>query len=335
MDLIVTLNSNCNFACDFCSSSNLPKQEPDSIANDPDIYIDFLKNYIKRHKVNYLIINGGEPLLVPIDTWYKLVGMINDNELPVSVSCTSNLWEFYKNPDKWTELFTQNIVPIDVTTSFQYGTGRKLADGTVFTEELFRKVFNCFAEHTGKKPPFIAVINEGNEKDALKHIQLAKELGTTCRLNGMVMSGRAGSMYPFYKMWNLWLDIIEAGLSEYEMNSQIIKAAWQGQDTPCPFNSNCGNKIKCFNPDGSITRCGSLSDDMLEKNNPLLGYIHEYIDLPFMYRYLKPSCVNCRFCNICNSCHKRVFDIKRSGQDEQHCLGMKQLLNRTMEILGG
>jgi hypothetical protein len=52
----------------------------------------------------------------------------------------------------------------------------------------------------------------------MESVLLAKELETTCRVNGVWPQGRSKEFYPFYKMIQFYLDVIDSGLSDYELN---------------------------------------------------------------------------------------------------------------------
>ena len=86
----------------------------------------------------------------------ELIKHLEDNDYPASVSLTTNLWPFYKNPNKWIDIFQHSRVGI--ATSFQYGNGRLKGDYSVFTEEDFWNCSNAVLEHCGYRPSFIAVI---------------------------------------------------------------------------------------------------------------------------------------------------------------------------------
>ena len=218
MDLVIKISDKCNFKCDFCSSNMIA-------ANHNDLPLWKVTSYIVDHpQVRNIIVNGGDPLCVDPEWYWNLLYWLEETKRDINISFTTNLWDFYKHPEKWEELFKEHI---SVCTSFQYGDERKLATGEVFTEDMFVEIFNMFEERIGYKLKFIAVQNHKNASYALATVELAKRLGTTCRINPALKSGRTEFPYPFHLMMRTWLDIIDAGLGEYEDNCKLLKGEWK------------------------------------------------------------------------------------------------------------
>lgn len=321
-DLIVKISEKCNFKCTFCSSDYIAE-------NKKDLDIQILKDYLLNHEVNSLIINGGDPLCTSPRYYEELLDFLADNSPKTDISFTTNLYDFWQNPEKWVPILKR----VGVCTSFQYGEGRRLGNGEVFTEQMFREVFDLFEKKVGYKLLFISVIDDYNEEYVLKTVQLAKELGTTCKINPCLRSGRALYGYDFSKMFEKWLDIIEAGLEDYEANCKLLKAAYKMNFSMCPFLRDCRN-IKCMNPDGVVTRCGAVSDDIMSP-----GFLPPYFtmeeDSPkFQHTVLSNDCFTCKLFGICNSCHKRIMDIREAGTVKTHCLRMLRQLPRAKRLLG-
>lgn len=311
MDLVIKINDRCNFRCDFCSSNEIA-------TNHKDLDIDLVKKFLIEHNPMCLIVNGGDPLMVDPNYYWELLKYIENNNLRTTISLTTNLWDFKLHPEKWVELFKHRL--IGVCTSFQYGTERKVATGEIYTEELFRETFNLYEKLLGEKLTFIAVINKNNDDTVIKTVELAKELGTICRVNGAVRSGRTTEAYPFYKMVGHYINIIDHGLSEYEMNCKLLMASWNNKTTECPFNINCHNEIRCMSPDGTIHNCPSIADDILKGTHDFFTLSNS--KLPFELSVIHGQCYTCRAYKICNSCTKRIIDIKKGIGAEKHCSEM-------------
>ena len=323
MDLVVKISDKCNFACDFCSSNMIA-------SSHKELSLDKVTKYLEDHEqVRNIIVNGGDPLCVSPDWYYSLIEWLYKNKYETNISFTTNLWDFYLHPEKWEDLFKNHV---SVCTSFQYGIQRKLATGEVFTEEMFRKIFKMFEERIGYKLKFIAVVNSNNLAYVMDTVKLAKELGTTCRLNPALRSGRTTRPFPFHIMMLQWLTIIEKGYGEYEDNCKLLTDLWNDKDVACPFSNNCGDKetgIRCMSPDGTVHTCPAIADDIMT------GVDDAYLDnsdkqIPFADKLLKPECPTCRNFKICNSCRKRIQDIHEMGDDwlDEHCQVMKSLIPR-------
>lgn len=326
MDVVIKISDKCNFACEFCSSNMIATSHEE---------LDLLKviKFLEEHdNVRNIIINGGDPLCISPDWYYKLLNWLENNyNKDVNVSFTTNLWDFYKNPEKWEDLFKNHV---SVCTSFQYGNERKLATGEVFTEEMFRKVYQVFLDKIGYPLKFIAVINDNNENTWKDTVLLAKDLGTKCRLNPALRSGRTTKPYSFVKMMNIWLNIIEEGLDEYEENCKLIRDAYDEKVTECPFNSFCHESIRCMSPDGTVHTCPAIADDIIKGVDK--AYVSDSgVIKPFKDITLKSECYGCRNFHLCNSCTKRIIDIHDVGEEylEEHCKGMRALSERIERLL--
>lgn len=328
MDLVIKISDKCNFKCDFCSSNMIA-------ANHKDLPLWKVTSYIVDHpQVRNIIVNGGDPLCVDPEWYWNLLYWLEETKRDINISFTTNLWDFYKHPEKWEELFKEHI---SVCTSFQYGDERKLATGEVFTEDMFVEIFNMFEERIGYKLKFIAVQNHKNASYALATVELAKRLGTTCRINPALKSGRTEFPYPFHLMMRTWLDIIDAGLGEYEDNCKLLKDVWAGNDTECPFNSRCHDSefgIRCMSPDGSVHICPAIADDIMK------GIDEAYVDgsgkkIPFKDILIKAECATCKNFKLCNSCKKRIIDIHSMGENylNEHCTHMKAMIPRMERLL--
>ena len=129
MDLIIKPTELCNFKCTFCSSTNITDNKNATLS------VDQIFQFLERFPdTKTIIVNGGDPLMMSPAYYWKIIDWLDLHEYDTSVSFTTNLWPFYKNPEKWADLF--NHERMGITTSFQYGGGRLKGDLTEFSEEL-------------------------------------------------------------------------------------------------------------------------------------------------------------------------------------------------------
>lgn len=315
MELIIKPTGKCNFRCKFCSAEGL------DIYHNPDVVPDKVAGLINKIKPTSIIVTGGEPLLMNPEYYYKLHDIA-----AVPISITSNLKDFYLNPNKWAELFREKW--FRVATSFQYGNGRMWDDNTVYTEDMFLRVISKFCEVTGKgAPPFIAVIDEDNEHLAIDHVLLAKRLNTTVRLNNMLALGLQDKTYPRYKMFQIYLDIIDKDLWAYEANC-IDRGI-----SKCPRNINfrCNTCIRCC----YIDNCGNMHvgicDDQISTGNEfytedeILGNVEYHLDVN---DFITPECAYCELFRLCNGCNTSRESAKL---DPEYCKEMKKLEKRLIK----
>ena len=341
MDLIIKPTERCNFKCTFCSSTHIT--DDSTLELDLDYVYKFLKRY---PETNTIIVNGGDPLMMKPSYYWDLIEHLDTIGSRATISFTSNLWPFYKNPSKWVDLF--NHPRLGITTSFQYGGGRLKGDLSEFSEEDFWNVSDMMLEKVGYRPDFISVITEENEHLAIKNVELAKKMGVVCKLNYALSSGppvkfknivmgQSGKPYLLAKIYEVYVDIWKAGLTEWEYNTtQMVNRLSKG-NTTCPQNRACDSGIRTLQPSGDYYSCGAFGDDMKYSINfeeEMSGA--KVFPLRFQPELLslKNSCMTCPMFEICNGCKKTISDLKEHNLVETHCYKMKQLAPDIIEANG-
>lgn len=323
MNLVLKPTEACNFSCTFCSSSNLVDDKKARLELSK-IY-DFLKRFPDTDKI---FVVGGDPLMMPPKYYYDLIQHIEENNYPTILSLTTNLWDFYKKPEKWTDLF--NHPRVEIGTSFQYGNGRQIKPGEVFTEQHFREVYRMFKKFVPGRPlVFLAVIDEQNEQFAIDHLYLAKDLGTQCRITYSSMSGRSGDVYPIAKMIDLYIQIWKLGLSEYEESCFTVSEKAKNVFVGCNLDRKCDSTMRSLNPDGRYFSCGPLNDDLdieneIDFEREMAGELFQPIQNS-EHKFLKAECFGCKMFEICNGCVKHIKDLKQSNKVEENCIKMKSI----------
>ena len=314
MELILKPTSACNFACTFCAASQLSLQTLKSVP-------DNLKKVLDVLKPQSLIITGGEPLLCPVSFYEELLQLGS-----WSLAFTTNLKAFYERPDIWTDLFKDKRV--GVCTSFQFGSGRRWSREEPYSEEQFVNVMQLFKEKVGYMPMFIAVLSTENEAEALKHLVLARKLGTKCKLNGVLPIGKSTEFFPRWKLVKVWLDALDAGYGD--ALDYYVPACHGG----CGFNTNllCQTTIRAY----AIAADGRLlyaqcEEDLNSRQESMS--IDQCQPAP-VQTLLKPEemisrkCLFCKLCRLCNGCkHAR----KAAKLDPFHCSEMKKLEQRIID----
>jgi radical SAM protein with 4Fe4S-binding SPASM domain len=332
MDLIIKPTERCNFKCTFCSSTNITEDK--SLELDLDYIYQFLKRFPETKTI---IVNGGDPLMMDPQYYWDLIKHLDDIDSHATISFTSNLWPFYKNPNKWKDLF--NHPRMGVTTSFQYGGGRLKGDLSEFTEEDFWKCSDAMLEHCGYRPDFISVITEENEHDAIKNVELAKRMGVECKLNyamssgppvkfkGIIM-GQQGKPYLLANIYEIYVEIWKKGLHPWEFNTKQMMKRLIGQSTCCPQNRECDSTIRTLQPSGDYYSCGAFGDDReysIDFNQEMKGKkifpIRNILELQTM----TDDCYTCPMFEICNGCKKTIKDHKTYNMNSTHCKKMKTL----------
>jgi radical SAM protein with 4Fe4S-binding SPASM domain len=338
MELIIKPTERCNFKCTFCSSTHITDDK------SAELDLEYVFQFLQRFpETNSIIVNGGDPLMMPPKYYWDIIEYLDRHNLPANISFTTNLWPFYKNPNKWKDLF--NHPRMGVCTSFQYGGGRLKGDLTEFSKEDFCNCSNTMLEHCGYRPDFITVITEENEHLAIKNVELAKEMGVECKLNYAFSSGppvkfksitmgQEGRPYMLAKIYSIYVQIWEQGLAPWEFNTKQMMKRLKGANTTCPQTRDCDAGIRTLQPSGDYYSCGAFGDDRqysIDFKKEMTGNKIFPIRNQTELQSLKQSCYTCPMFQICNGCRKTIKDLKDHNMVEAHCQQMKLLAPKIIE----
>jgi len=322
MDLIVKPTELCNFKCSFCSSSKITFED-----NTATLDLNKIFKFLKRFPdTQTIIVNGGDPLMMKPNYYWKIIEFLDKHDLPATISLTTNLYPFLMKPMKWKELF--NHPRIGVATSFQYGGGRLKGDYSEFTEEDFWKCSDAMLEHVGYRPSFIAVIVEENEDTHIKTVELAKKMDVVCKVNYAMASGSQSAPYQLSKIYERYIQIWKAGLSDWEHNTQQMMVRLRGESTICPQTRTCDSGIRTLQPEGDYYSCGAFGDDLdkaIDFDYEMSGGFSTPLAIDLSLMSLKNACYTCPIFEICNGCKKTIKDLKQHNMVEDHCKHMKTL----------
>jgi MoaA/NifB/PqqE/SkfB family radical SAM enzyme len=335
MDLIIKPTQRCNFKCSFCSSTNIAKSNNKKDDLDINNIFIFLKRFPDTKNI---IVNGGDPLVMSVGYYEDLISYIEKNNLNTRITLVTNLWDYYLNPDKWRKLLKNKI--IHVATSFNLGETRKITTTKVFTKEIFLNVVKMFKSDFGYVPSFISVISEQNKDTAIDNVLIAKELNAECKLNYAFSSGRESVCFPIGKMYNIYLDIYELGLQEFEYNTKQMLRRLNGEETTtCPQNRKCDEGIRNLQPTSNngynYSSCGSFGDDQeygIDFEKEMEGDFFKPLQSALEIQYQKEECLSCPNFNICNGCYKTVSDLKKNNLVEESCKEMKRFRKRAIDL---
>lgn len=338
--LIIKIDERCNFKCTFCSSTDIQ-------GDAPSLEIESIFRYLERYpNCPNIVINGGDPLMVEPEYYHKLLAHLDEKGYHTTVSFTSNLWIFFKKPEKWLEIFRHPRV--SVCTSFQFGNARLKGDLTPYTVEEFWKVSDMFLELIGYRPEFIAVITKENEDTVLQTVELAKQMGVVCKVNYAMASGTKttfkgitigseDSTYVLADIYEKYVQIYEAGLAEWEHNTEVMTTRLAGALSACPQGRLCDSSIRALQPGNKYYSCGSFGDDgryPIDFEKEMAGEFITPLRNARELDALKMSCYACPMFEICNGCRKTIHDLKRLNLVETHCKKMKTIAPKIIAING-
>jgi len=329
MELIIKPTEACNFKCTFCSSTQISEEH--TLVLDLERIFAFLHRF---PKTSTIIVNGGDPLMVKPEYYWKIIEFLDLKEMNTSISFTTNLWAFYKKPAMWVDLFRHPRV--GVTTSFQYGNDRLKGDNTPFSEEDFWKISDLMLELVGYRPDFISVVTDENQHLAIGNVILAKRMNVECKLNYAMASGDQDAPYMLSKIYEMYTKIYDVGLMPWEFNTKQMAKRLSSGNTMCPQNRACDQNIRSLNPQGDYYSCGAFGDDQekpIDFNAEVFGnHIFEPLANDVELFALKTECITCPMFNICNGCKKTIKDMKRHNMVEEHCSIMKSLAPTIIQI---
>lgn len=340
MDLIIKPTERCNFKCTFCSST--------TIANGSNQVLDLglVKQFLTRFPATKtIIVNGGDPLMVSPSYYMELCDYLDKHYPDVVVSLTTNLWKFVEHPLRWLPVFTRNNVQL--ITSFQFGEGRLMGDGSLFTQERFMEAWQKVVDYVGERIDFISVLTYENHQYAYRNVKLAKKLGVECKLNYAMASGapvvRNGitmghhdRTFVLADAYEYYVGIHERGLAQWEYNTKQMVAALRREPTTCPIRRDCDSGIRTLQPTGDYYSCGSFGDDKaypIDFKTEMEGELQHPLDR-FELLSLKSACFSCPMFELCNGCKKTISDLKRLKLVETHCKKMKDLAPRILVCAG-
>ena len=334
MQLIVRVTSRCNFKCSFCSASNISK----TIDLPYNTLIDFATRY--QDSANSIVFEGGDPLCIKPEYYQKFLQWKDDNPKlkDTTVSFTSNLWDFYKRPEKWVDIFKREDV--DVGTSFQYGDARRLTVKKPYTERMFIDVFNKYVQLVGKRPGFISVIDSTNENTIVNTVLLAKRLETSCKINPLFESGRSTSFYPWDKMMLHYAKLFELGLDSYEMNCVMIRGIITNHPeySGCPlYSRQCDNDYRVISPDGFIKTCSMDQNSINELGESVIQLYKDHKVSNILdnkkIRLASSDCLTCDYYRWCNYCRIKIRQYHNTENKQQYCANIKAAIDRIKKVV--
>ena len=85
MDLIVKPTELCNFKCSFCSSSKITFED-----NTATLDLNKIFKFLKRFPdTQTIIVNGGDPLMMKPNYYWKIIEYLDKHDLPATISLTT------------------------------------------------------------------------------------------------------------------------------------------------------------------------------------------------------------------------------------------------------
>jgi radical SAM protein with 4Fe4S-binding SPASM domain len=172
------------------------------------------------------------------------------------------------------------------------------------------------------------VIVEDNEDTHIKTVELAKKMDVVCKVNYAMASGSQSAPYQLSKIYERYVEIWKAGLSDWEHNTQQMMVRLRGESTICPQTRTCDSGIRTLQPEGDYYSCGAFGDDLdkaIDFDYEMSGGFSTPLATDLSLMSLKNACYTCPMFEICNGCKKTIKDLKQHNMVEDHCKHMKTL----------
>ena len=83
MDLIIKPTELCNFKCTFCSSTKISDNKSDLLSHDQ--IFKFLERFPYTKTI---IVNGGDPLMLEPDYYWRIIDWLDEKEYDTSIRQT-------------------------------------------------------------------------------------------------------------------------------------------------------------------------------------------------------------------------------------------------------
>ena len=151
-------------------------------------------------------------------------------------------------------------------------------------------------------------------------------MGVVCKVNYAMASGEQDKPYMLSKRYEQYVKIWQAGLAEWEHNTQQMMGKIRGEAAVCPLTRTCDSHIRTIQPEGDYYSCGAFGDDKekaIDFDKEMAGEFFTPLANSPELNNLKYSCWTCPMFDICNGCKKTIKDLKQHNMVEEHCYNMK------------
>ena len=342
--IVLKTNNSCDLKCTYCyDESNNSK--PFRTLDLDNVYstLKQLVDYSKKNRISNLnlIWHGGEPLLMGIDYYSKIVNMQKDFNFDFSNLIQTNATHLNL---EWVDFFRKNNFKIGV--SF---------DGSVTANNIHRQKTDIVIKNIellnqySIYPSLICVISDLNFLhynemfDFLKTIKTEYTDLIPCYENNGRYSLSNSNYKIFMKsMFDLWWN------SDRKLNIRFFhnivdkmqcKVAFSDFIT-CSLTGRCGEIIS-INSDQKVYFCDCLPKEtryqigLLSQGFDNIGENSNYNALKLSNDFTHKDCLECNFLNICGKgCLTRRQSKNYDLNKDYYCEGRQFLFKHIQTILG-
>lgn len=262
--VIVKPTLRCNVRCNHCllaSKKGVDLFEEEAYVKGIKVILTFLDAYFgKSIKKVELVWHGGEPMLMGPKFFYgvseKLRKSFSDVTFKHGIQTNLTLYD-----ENWKRVF-EDVFEWRVSTSYDFFSNLR-----PYSFSFFLKKLREFQDHSGKRGYVICVLNEQNLSKVLDACEVASryefDLKLNCLyyfVNGTLVPGI--SLRSYFNALSLVLENRERFKNVRIDPVDLFLEFTTGKilRLPCPFSSDCVDKIFAIFPDGGIYKCGVFGD---------------------------------------------------------------------------
>ena len=342
-------------ACKYCYAnsgpSNYLKMDNETLYNT----IEKPLKYFGKKQTFGFIWHGGEPLLMGIDFFKKVVDIQKpfvENGFRIKNSIQTNLTNI--NED-YVNFFKENKFSIGFSLDgpkYLNDQTRVMPNGSGSFDIIMDKI--SLLRKNGVKVGALCVVTKTNVLHPKEVYEFFKENKIGVKFNPMFISGRATKKYAItpqeygeflIKIFDLWLsDKNKIWISNFY---DYIKSILTNRPVGCIFTKYCSNNFFSVTPTGDVLPCGRWDDSPEFKyGNINTDSMVEILASPKRKKlllrnyHISKKCRSCEFVNICNGgcpyiAYKFYGNIyERDYYCEAYKMIFSHIKNKMCEILG-
>jgi len=314
---IVKPTDNCNMACPYCYVDR--KSTKLWMENDVlEATIVKITRLIQNQRLIHFIWHGGEPLLLGLNFFKKIVALQRKHCLGTKIeNCIQTNGTLLT--EEMIRFFVKNHFSISLSIDGPasiHNINRKFPNGEGSFDKVMQTV--TLLRKYGQVIGAVAVITKATLPNIRNLYSFMKKLGIQFRINPIIQVGPDRQNYDASGITAL----------EYGKAMQELFDLWFFDDTPihidpiniivgnmisntvwgCDYHRGCLQDIICINPDGNLYPCGQFAgNEKFYLGNILKDSIETVLSNPVFLEVRQRSpklikeCQSCEFVRICNS----------------------------------
>lgn len=323
---IIHMTNECNLGCKYCYTGSafmsLSKQKSinERFVNLFPSLTKFLDELVvyNQNIDTKIILHGGEPLLITIENWHKLIKYIKDKEYPITFGVQSN-GSLINN--EYIEMFKKYGfeigISLDGDKELNDITRTNKVGGSSFPK-IFKNLLRLKSE--GLKFGVLVTLNKFNFKEIERIYEFFKEhqipfsirpiFQTSYFENGNFQLTPLEYGEAFCKLFDLWFN--DDNVDPFLVNefTSIIAQFTEPIEglVSCNFTKKCSEHFVSFDLDGEVSPCNRFyGEESLKYGNINSNTLEELVNSktakPLAKRWEKLAKTECKTCEVKEYCY--------------------------------